>query len=216
MIYVIQERDELGVFSSYVKVGFCHGDGIEHVKARLNKHQTGNPRTLVVVGMCDGGRDMESELLDRFKQYRVKRKGVREWFLLTGALAEWVETVRCESIQTYVRGKQKEREERERKNRCSNCGEKTHFVNRCPALAQRREDALVAIKWDQFCREWTWVARSFASPRMARRFEAMARRLDDRIKRNPNRKAWWPVGAAHREIESPPKTFEWRGKLRAG
>jgi hypothetical protein len=48
----------------------------KNVEARKAELQTGNPRKLHVLGKRAGGRDVERELHDRFRAYRIRG----EWF----------------------------------------------------------------------------------------------------------------------------------------
>lgn len=173
MIYVIREQEEDGSWSPFVKVGMVVGDKESHVRARLNRHQVGNPRRLVVVGMCSGGRAEEKELHERFKRYRVKRKAVREWLRVEGVLAEWMEIVKCESIQ-------KPRQKRPPvPKRCRHCDSLDHTKGKChvrktesQALRQAERDRKAAERRDvRLKREAERLAEIKAERRASVRFD---------------------------------------------
>jgi hypothetical protein len=67
VVYVIQS-------GAFVKIGYCERDPIR----RLEKLQVGNPITLILLALLEGGREVENSWHLRFDKMRVRG----EWFRL--------------------------------------------------------------------------------------------------------------------------------------
>ena len=84
MIYFIQEED-----SCYIKIGYVTSSPFD----RLNALQTGNCRTLSIIGLVPGDRKKEQSWHREYNKYRVKDKsGGREWFELPQDMIKSIKT----------------------------------------------------------------------------------------------------------------------------
>lgn len=83
MIYFIQEED-----SCYIKIGYAESSPFN----RLDELQTGNHRSLKIIGLIPGNKEKEQSWHKCYEKYRVRNNGGTEWFELPKNMINSIKT----------------------------------------------------------------------------------------------------------------------------